>query len=1226
MTDYPSSPHLSSASAFEYDAFISYRTTMLPDALVGEELQKVLESYPIPKSLKQNIVKPKRFQSRLKIFRDTTDLSAGGNLNEAIKQRLRTSRWLIVICSPNTPLSTYCKDEARYFSEYHGNDRILYLLIKGEPHESFPLLTEERSKTSDASLNVQETLAADIRAADTKSIIEKFRGKRLPKEKQARFKLLAPILGCRSPDELIQRHRARIRRQIQLWFLVLFAFSWIVFAEIRNKTIRTEAEQLLANMGVEDLPSESEVDSLWQLAAEKEEVRLELLRQAITVHPRRFNKRAEMITRAAIGIDPAMAQTVKNEIFVPIVGSETDDPDEAKALIFLGLSLPISNPDFIVNAYKITLEQNNFFSADDILQENSSSRDERGVILSRPFAYKFWQRIRSLDNAESKETITRVLQIMKELKDPLPLSRSAFLLKELRVITPAELRMVTVDIIDAVNQQNDETAYKVNDVFLSPYLDMWNLMSDEFTEEDVTTYVSLIIRGMEASCCVPDLIKLRDNLIVLLNRTPPKLRSKAAPIILDIMKKGRYIEDLDEVLIKVPNLLTQEVRKQRVQVLLDLIDSGKTWVLTEKFATFSDDLTPNDMPRLSTIISRRLTNLITKISGLGFDDEYELKTLILEIVALPQPLPPSDYWNVADTIVKFVKSNRLNSGFFPLSNYKMISNAITKLSKPSEIDDDGTRVYADIIKQIESVDISKDLDRLYCWISILRAFGGELPSTSIERIRKHSLAKLATAIKSELLVVTNVLFAIGCDSKCVGRVVFQILENYETKSETKVLSVYSDSGLFSGLKEWSAGLSAADYKEVVRRILRFMNNNKFYSEDFLLLLEKLSNTKEDSKFATVKVNLLKEMEAMQNLSGVTKARVRCYLTGKKLSTLDIPSADLLSALRNQLYGQSKYKLDFADSDRIRILNTIIADMIDYWGRGSGAKYVRLLNSLPFTLNNEEKNKVADAVVKVFTKLTYEEQFWELNEFLSELQISINIDSLQSNQIVSSAIIKLKDVRDSSHAGWLVATVESLPITLSPTDAEQFTNNTLDIMKSPDEGWILYNWYDILGKINHQLSDQQRHAAASPAIAELQLMQAYLNKYDHSHLAWDRYVKIWLLALSKIPGGASLADQKQAQQLAFKILSSSPFTVENYFLENEEYFLEKSDFFDLVPGLDIKTLIELLKWPNLSAKSVDIILRKLENKSKESFNGDVWQATQWAKSIGLDVSSAPAIQN
>ena len=66
---------------YEYDAFVSYRTSMIPDGPVGEELQKVLESYPVPASLKQHLVEPRTFRNRLKVFRDTTDLNAGSSLD-----------------------------------------------------------------------------------------------------------------------------------------------------------------------------------------------------------------------------------------------------------------------------------------------------------------------------------------------------------------------------------------------------------------------------------------------------------------------------------------------------------------------------------------------------------------------------------------------------------------------------------------------------------------------------------------------------------------------------------------------------------------------------------------------------------------------------------------------------------------------------------------------------------------------------------------------------------------------------------------------------------------------------------------------------------------------------------------------------------------------------------------------------------------------------------------
>ena len=262
FSDLPPQP----SSKFEYDAFISYRTGIIPDALVGEELQKVLESYPVPRSLKHQIVQSSKFRNRLKVFRDTTDLSAGANLGEAIKERLRVSRWLVVICSPDTPRSTYCTDEVRYFEEYHGASHVLLLLIVGEPHQSFP---SSASRAGAASPGLQdnnhtgnEPLAADIRASDTKSIIAKLRGHGIPKAKQARFKILAPLLGCASPDVLIQRHRERVRRlRLQLTLVVLAAalgFGWIIGEQWYFRKVDDAVKQL--EIAGNELPSLSKLN------------------------------------------------------------------------------------------------------------------------------------------------------------------------------------------------------------------------------------------------------------------------------------------------------------------------------------------------------------------------------------------------------------------------------------------------------------------------------------------------------------------------------------------------------------------------------------------------------------------------------------------------------------------------------------------------------------------------------------------------------------------------------------------------------------------------------------------------------------------------------------------------------------------------------------------------------------------------------------------------------
>jgi hypothetical protein len=87
-----------SNSGFDYDVFISYRTRLVPDASAAEELQRVLESFPVPRSLRLSIVAPRFWRSRLKAFRDLTDL-ASSNLEKGIEEKLSRSRFLLIVCT-----------------------------------------------------------------------------------------------------------------------------------------------------------------------------------------------------------------------------------------------------------------------------------------------------------------------------------------------------------------------------------------------------------------------------------------------------------------------------------------------------------------------------------------------------------------------------------------------------------------------------------------------------------------------------------------------------------------------------------------------------------------------------------------------------------------------------------------------------------------------------------------------------------------------------------------------------------------------------------------------------------------------------------------------------------------------------------------------------------------------------------------------------------------------
>jgi len=67
------------------------------------------------------------------VFRDEEDLPADNDLNHSIRVALEQSRMLVVICSPRAVASRYVAEEIRHFKELGRTDRILALIIDGEP-------------------------------------------------------------------------------------------------------------------------------------------------------------------------------------------------------------------------------------------------------------------------------------------------------------------------------------------------------------------------------------------------------------------------------------------------------------------------------------------------------------------------------------------------------------------------------------------------------------------------------------------------------------------------------------------------------------------------------------------------------------------------------------------------------------------------------------------------------------------------------------------------------------------------------------------------------------------------------------------------------------------------------------------------------------------------------------------------------------------------------------
>ena len=188
---------------FRYDAFISYRHVQ-PDRNWARWLQNALESYRVPKKL----VRALKIAPRLnRIFRDETEMPASSELGKEIEEALQQSRFLIIVCSPRTQSSQWINEEIRYFQAIGRQDKILTLLIEGEPNESFPPdLYKVHGKIVDKKIDHMERIhGAEPYAADVRPSPH-YQKRQL--HRAAKLKIIAALLGVHY-DDLRQREQER---------------------------------------------------------------------------------------------------------------------------------------------------------------------------------------------------------------------------------------------------------------------------------------------------------------------------------------------------------------------------------------------------------------------------------------------------------------------------------------------------------------------------------------------------------------------------------------------------------------------------------------------------------------------------------------------------------------------------------------------------------------------------------------------------------------------------------------------------------------------------------------------------------------------------------------------------------------------------------------------------------------------------------------------------------
>ena len=116
----------------KYTAFISYNSK---DDRWAKWLQRKLEAYSIPVSIRSEQGAEGRREKKMRVFRYRSDLNTV-SLNDGLAHELDEARWLIVICSPNSAKSAWVGKEIQHFIDTGRKDKILPFIVDGTSYSN----------------------------------------------------------------------------------------------------------------------------------------------------------------------------------------------------------------------------------------------------------------------------------------------------------------------------------------------------------------------------------------------------------------------------------------------------------------------------------------------------------------------------------------------------------------------------------------------------------------------------------------------------------------------------------------------------------------------------------------------------------------------------------------------------------------------------------------------------------------------------------------------------------------------------------------------------------------------------------------------------------------------------------------------------------------------------------------------------------------------------------
>lgn len=215
---------------YKYFAFISYNSK---DTEWGKRVQRKLEGYRMPATLcsehgwERTPIKP--------VFFAPTDIQPGG-LTEELQERLKASRHLIVICSPNSAKSKWVGKEIEYFHSLGRTDNIHFFIVDGMPHsgnedtECFNPIVE--------TLGLPEILGANIH--------EKISPWPWVNKERAYVQLITKLLSVEF-DSIWQRHKRLMVEKVVAWTIGIVAVISALF------TVWSNTKQVNVNMRLNEV-------------------------------------------------------------------------------------------------------------------------------------------------------------------------------------------------------------------------------------------------------------------------------------------------------------------------------------------------------------------------------------------------------------------------------------------------------------------------------------------------------------------------------------------------------------------------------------------------------------------------------------------------------------------------------------------------------------------------------------------------------------------------------------------------------------------------------------------------------------------------------------------------------------------------------------------------------------------------------------------------------------